>query len=366
MISILFVEDDPGFHELARDYLEEGGEISVTTAQSATEAIRELKEGHFDAIVSDYMMPDMTGIDFLKHVRKHHGDIPFIVFTGKGSEEVVIEAINNGADFYIQKTGAPAVRFTEMETDIRHAVQHRRAENALHELNRELEAFCYSVSHDLRAPMRIIGGYLAILQEKYHASFPPDVQQYMERIVAANQRMEEMIGHLLRLSRVGRADLHVETVSLTTLSREVLDDMIRQEPERAIDVFVEEDLIATCDRDLVAIALGNLLHNAWKYTSRVERAQIRVGSIQKGNRRFFYVRDNGAGFNSTQAVDLFMPFRRFHPESEFPGTGIGLATVYRVIRRHGGEIWADSNPGSGATFYFSLPTRAPPKGNTNT
>jgi PAS domain S-box-containing protein len=220
--------------------------------------------------------------------------------------------------------------------------------------NRELEAFSYSVSHDLRAPLRAIDGFSQALLQGYATSLDSRGQHYLQRIRNNSQRMGELIDDLLELSRVTRRPMASETVNLSQIARDIIAKLQQAQPERQVEVAIAPDLVVRGDARLLRIALENLLDNAWKYTSNRDRASIEFGMHSGGDRPTYFIRDNGAGFDMTYADRLFGAFQRLHLERDFPGTGIGLATVQRIIRRHGGEIWAEAQSDCGATFQFYL------------
>lgn len=219
---------------------------------------------------------------------------------------------------------------------------------------RGLEAFSYSVAHDLRAPLRSINGFSSILLERAPGSFDDDACSCMRRIHAASERMSELIEGLLSLSRVTSAAVARRPVDLTALSRRVFAERAAAEPGRKVTVAVADGLTARGDALMLEVLAENLLGNAWKFTSKQPNARIEVGRERRGGEAFFFVRDNGAGFDMRDVEKLFKPFQRLHSQSEFPGTGIGLATVQRIVSRHGGRVWAEGAPGRGATFYFTL------------
>ena len=226
--------------------------------------------------------------------------------------------------------------------------------NELTLVNKELEAFSYSVSHDLRAPLRSIDGFSEALLEDYADNLDEEGRHYLQRIRAGAQRMGELIDALLGLSRVTRREVKKQTVDLTELAEEVLKDLQHSEPKRKVDCSIQTGLQTKGDKQLLHIVLANLLGNAWKYTSKQPEALIEFGSKKENGETVYFVEDNGAGFNMEFANKLFAPFQRMHRPDEFPGSGVGLATVSRIIKKHGGRIWAESAPGKGATFYFSL------------
>ena len=614
MINVLFVDDEPDIIEVARIYLEKDPDIRVTPAHSAISALEKIQEMSFDVIVSDHEMPDLDGIAFLNRLKGEGFEIPFIMYTGRSREKVVIEALNSGAFFLLQKGDiSPRTQFLEMHNVILKAVGKRRAleklreseeryrtlaesahdvifildpqgvlkyvntygammlgrepgqlvgkklpdffpvdiaqefdtnletvyrsgtplshisripgkqdtvwletwlvplrdhENRVFELmglsrdisermvmeeairasemkfrtlldqaadaifitepttgkilemnrqaqlitgackeelvgktisdlfeaedkeawkrhflssednsttilsdahiittsqkeimvdvtctcvaigqdaynqvvirditernrtmmllkqqqqqleatNRELESFAYSVSHDLRAPARVIEGYATILLDKYGGEVRPEMKYIIERVMTATKKMQNLITDLLGLSRVNKADFRSEPVDLTSLARGIVRDLRSEDPERVVDIFISPDMTLLGDKALLEVMLRNLIENAWKYTSRRDNPKIEIREEKGQNGSpVFVVMDNGAGFDAVSAQDLFAPFKRYHSESEFSGTGIGLAIVQRIVHRHGGKIWAESLPGKGAAFFFSFP-----------
>jgi PAS domain S-box-containing protein len=231
-------------------------------------------------------------------------------------------------------------------------------ERALRNSNQELEAFSYSVSHDLRAPLGAIGGFSKALALKLEGHDDERVRHYLARIQAGVEKMEQLIDALLSLAKVARAPLNFSAVDLTAIARETLEGLQMQHPERRVDASVQDGLAAQGDARLLRVVLENLLGNAWKFTSQRRQARIEIGRAQDSH--VFYVRDNGVGFDMAYASKLFGAFQRLHTEAEFPGTGIGLATVRRIVARHQGRVWAESRLGEGTTFFFTLSETAPP------
>jgi signal transduction histidine kinase len=225
----------------------------------------------------------------------------------------------------------------------------------LESTNRELEAFSYSVSHDLRAPLRSIEGFSQILLEDHAGELDEGGRHYLGRVRAASRRMALLIDDLLDLSRVTRSTLEKQTVNLSAQAREIAAEIRKSQPEREVEFVIADGLTANGDARLLRLALENLLSNAWKFTSREDRARIEFGSVsQDGGGRAYYVRDTGVGFDEAYAGKLFGAFQRLHKAEEFEGTGIGLATVQRIVHRHGGRVWAEGEVGEGATFFFTL------------
>jgi signal transduction histidine kinase len=235
-------------------------------------------------------------------------------------------------------------------------VEARRQARAAEVANQELEAFSYSVSHDLRAPLRRIDGFSQALIEDDADRLSAKGTEHLGRIRAGAQRMAELIDDLLRLSRVSRGEFKKDRVDLSATVGLVIAELRKANPERAVEVVVQDGVTVVADARLVRIVLENLLGNAWKFTSKTERARVEFGSRHGDDGTVYFVKDNGAGFDMKYASRLFGAFQRLHAEKEFPGTGIGLATVQRIVQRHGGRIWVEASVGSGATFQFTLPS----------
>jgi len=262
-----------------------------------------------------------------------------ILLSARAGEESTVEGLEAGADDYLAKPFSARELLARVRTHLELARVRREWAIELEQANKELEAFSYSVSHDLRAPLRSIDVFSKALLDEYGEKLNERACHYLDRIRAGTQRMSALINDLLNLSRMTRTPLRKESISLTELARGVVAD----------------GLSARGDKRLITIALVNLLGNAWKYTAKRPETQIAFGrENNKGNEAVFYVRDNGAGFDMAYAGKLFAPFQRLHLDSEFEGTGIGLATVQRIISRHGGRIWTEAAVDEGATFFFTL------------
>ncbi len=234
-------------------------------------------------------------------------------------------------------------------------VMQRTAE--LEAANRELSAFTYSVSHDLRAPLRAINGFSRLLDEEYRERIDGKGQQYLERVCAGAARMEHLIEDLLRLSQITRQEMRIGPVDLSGMAAEVADELQAGNPERGVEWVIAPGVRVDGDAGLLRVVLQNLMGNAWKYTSKRKHARIEFGCGGDDGGRALYIRDNGVGFDMAYADKLFTAFQRLHSPAEFPGNGIGLATVARVTQRHGGKVWADAKVGEGSTFYFTLGSR---------
>ncbi len=244
-------------------------------------------------------------------------------------------------------------RILALNTDLERRVRERT--NELVVLNRELEAFSYSVSHDLRAPLRSIDGFSQILLEDYERDLDEQGREYLRRIRAATGRMSQLIDAMLDLARLSRVELRREKVDLSAIARAVATELRRTQPERQVEFHITPGLRTAADPRLLRVLLENLLGNAWKFTSKKPHATIEFGATEAGGERAYFVRDNGAGFDMAYAGKLYGVFQRLHSSAEFEGTGIGLATVHRIVHRHRGRTWAEGAVGHGATFHFTLP-----------
>ena len=257
----------------------------------------------------------------------------------------------------LANTTAVALENIQLYSELERRVHERT--NQLQQANQELEAFSYSVSHDLRAPLQHITGYSELLSEEYAAALDGKAHKYLDRITQGTERMAELINDLLRLSKFSRGELKWKKVDLSALAQQIAGRLAQSQPERNVEFRVQAGIEAEADPGLLQVVLENLLSNAWKYSSRAQRARIEFGSLNEGTLKTYFVRDNGAGFEMKYADRLFAPFQRLHTQEEFAGHGIGLATVRRIVRRHGGRIWAQAEPDKGATFFFTLGSDRP-------
>ena len=383
--KVLAVDDSPTYlHVLTEELRSESYE--VIAASSGREALQFLEVQTVDCILMDLRMPGLSGQETCQIIknRPEWRNIPLVILTAVEEPQAMVEGINAGADDYIPKS----TDFEVLRARVRAQLRRKQIEDEYHSIhrellqkrveaaearasqtiaearaamvdelegkNRELEAFTYSVSHDLRAPLRSIDGFSKILTEECGDQLTPKAQHYLLRVVTAAQRMGELIEALLQLSRVGRAALRRESIDLSGLARSVAGELAQADPKRAVEFVIEDDVRADADRALLRSVVENLLGNAWKFTRNVPAAKIRVGTLRLANGLVYFVQDNGAGFDPAHADKLFAPFQRLHSESAFPGTGIGLAIVQRIVGRHGGRVWAESAVNQGATFFFTL------------
>jgi signal transduction histidine kinase len=243
-------------------------------------------------------------------------------------------------------------QINQLNADLERRVIERTGQ--LEAANKELEAFSYSVSHDLRAPLRAIDGFSQALLEEYSGKLDGPGQHYLTRVRAGSHHMAQLIDDLLNLSRVTRSEIHRVPVDLSALARAVATELQRAQPDRTVTVEIDPGLTVQGDPGLLRVALENLLGNSWKFTRKHTDARIALGATRRGGERTFFVRDDGAGFDMAYADKLFHPFQRLHSSEEFEGTGIGLATVQRIVHRHGGRVWGEGAVEKGATFYFTI------------
>jgi signal transduction histidine kinase len=379
-VNILLVDDQPA-NLLALEAMLQGLGQNLIKAESGREALKWLLTHEFAVILLDVKMPEMDGFETatLIHQRDKSRHTPIIFLTAaENSETQTVRGYAVGAVDYLVKPVVPEfVRskvsvFVELAKKnellqrqarlLQDSEQHARELAAvradlvrdLEHKNRELESFSYAVSHDLRAPLRRIENFARALTESQAGKLDDSGVRFLSRIQEASQQMSQLIDDVLHLSRLTRAELRDQELDLSAIVAMVLDRLKEAEPERQVELKIRPGVIATGDAQLIRVALHNLLENAWKFTSKLVEARIEFGVTNIGGEPTYFVRDNGAGFDMNYVERLFGPFQRLHLSSEFPGTGIGLATVQRIIHRHGGRVWAEGTVGQGATFHFTI------------
>jgi light-regulated signal transduction histidine kinase (bacteriophytochrome) len=306
------------------------------------------------------MMPELDGFGLLKALRADARTkmVPVILLSARAGEESALEGLEAGADDYLIKPFSARELLVRIRTHLDLARLRRQWAEELERANKELEAFSYSVSHDLRAPLRAIDGFSRALLARKRDQLDDEARSYLDRTRAAATRMSVLIDDLLRLSRISRAAIQRETVDISAMAKDIMSDLGRTDPARRVDVQIEPGLVARADGKLLLVALENLLGNAWKFTSKRSDARIVMGRMPRATPPTFFVRDNGAGFDMAYAGKMFGPFQRLHSQADFDGTGVGLATVQRIVSRHEGQVWAESEVDRGATFYFTLESQS--------
>ena len=379
-VNILLVDDQPA-NLLALEAMLQGLDQTLIKAQSGREALKRLLTHDFAVILLDVKMPDMDGFETAALIRQRDKsrDTPIIFLTA--ADKTHTEAVRGyavGAVDYLVKPVLPEfvrskvsvfVELAKKNEQLRRQTEQLRAsEQAARELaearaelvsdlehkNRELESFSYAVSHDLRAPLRRIEAFGRAVLESQADRLDGNGRRFMDRIQEASRQMLQLIDDVLYLSKVSRAEVRQQEIDLSGLVESILVRLREAEPGRAVEIRIRPGLVVAGDGRLLRIALTNLLENAWKFTARQTPARIELGMTTLGGETTYFVRDNGAGFDMAYVNRLFGPFQRLHLSSEFPGSGVGLATVQRIIHRLGGRVWADGVPGQGATFYFTL------------
>ena len=317
-----------------------------------------------DLLLTDLMMPEMSGIELLQAALKRSPNLVGIIMTGEGTIATAVEAMKSGALDYILKPFKLGAILPVLDRAL--AVRRLRLENAaltkrvqerteqLEAANKELEAFSYTVSHDLRAPLRSIDGFANILQHKFSSELSPEAVRLLTIIGDSVKHMGQLIDSLLRFSHLGRQELYKKPVKISALVEEVVNELQKEQNGRRVEVKMGN--LPDCDGDgaLLRQVFVNLLSNAFKFTRQKDNARIEVGCERQGESDIYFVKDNGAGFDMNYAQKLFGVFQRLHPSSKFEGTGIGLSIVQRIIQRHGGKIWAEAQVDHGASFYFTL------------
>jgi two-component system NtrC family sensor kinase len=395
---ILAVDDSTTYlNELGSALREEG--YDVISARSGEEAIELLGVQPVDCILLDLLMPGLSGQDTCHRIKAAPGvrDVPLIMLTALEDRNAMIEGLGAGADDYISKSSEfevlkarvraqirrkqfedenRRIRETLLRTELEAAEARAARELAetraalvdelarknreLEDANKELDAFSFSVSHDLRAPLRAVCGFSGILAQDHGAQMTIEAQELLHNVNTAAQRMEQLIEDLHRFSHLGRQPLSKRLVNVAQLVQDVLKEFEKEQADRRVEVRVDDLPDVVADASLLQQVFINLLSNAFKFTRGKEQAVIEIGGRRQDGKTIFFIRDNGAGFDMRYATKLFGVFQRLHSQDQFAGTGVGLSLVQRIINRHGGRIWAEAKVEKGATFHFSLPDQACP------
>ncbi|TMB87834.1 MAG: response regulator [Chloroflexi bacterium] len=369
-VNILLVDDDPTKRFALKTVLAPLGE-TIVEASSGADALRQLLRQEFAVVLLDVRMPMMDGFETAQLIRQRPRSelTPIIFVTALDKAETDMgRGYELGAVDFVFAPVVPAIlrakvgvfvdlyraqqELRRYRTQLEELVEERTT--ALTAINRELEAFSYSVSNDLRAPLLAFDGLSKALLDDYGGRLDDRAKDYLQRMRRASQRMGSVFDGLQSLFRVTSGDIHRERVDISAIADEVLDELRVSSPDRNVSANVTPGLAVSADARLVRIMVGNLINNAWKFTGKKPDATIEIGrEVVDGEARQF-VRDNGVGFDMLYSHKLFGAFQRLHSQDEFPGLGIGLATVRRIVNRHGGRCWAEGAVGEGATFYFVL------------
>lgn len=415
VIKVLLIEDNPGDARLFRELLQMYANASagrrrydIDMADRVQIALERVAGTRFDVVVTDLWLPDAKGVETITILNAQGFDAPIVALTGVGGETMGIKAVKEGAQEFLVKgqmsgdalartldyaaeryrlesalraanqdlerrVAARTAELREANAKLRDDVKRRkRAEEEIRRLNesleqrvqertaeltaanKELTAFAHSVSHDLRAPLRSMSGFSEVIIEEYADRLDATGRDYLNRIQRSCGRMSDLIDDLLKLSRVTLQTIERTMVDVSDMAGAVAADLQKTEPQRSVTFDIEPGVTVEADGRLLRVLFENLLGNAWKFSAPRDHAHIAFGTVQVDGEIQHFVRDDGVGFNPAYAKALFEPFRRLHSNSEFPGTGIGLATVARIVDRHGGRVWAQSEPDKGATLYFTL------------
>ena len=374
-LKVLLVEDNAADARLIQESLAERSDepFDLETVDTLQTGLQRLSGGGIDAMLLDLGLPDSYGAETFARARARALGVAIIILTGMNDDSLALKLVQGGAQDFVAKVDVSgnnltrailyAVEREKLEQEFRklnlqleQRVKDRTAE--LEASNRELEAFSYSVSHDLRAPLSVLIGFAELLRLKNEAQLDEIGQKYLRRIHESAFRMSELMNDLIRLAKVSRQGPTRQKVALRSLVDEVVLDLENQGEKRKIEWRIGALPVVECDHGLMKQVLANLISNAVKYTRPRELAVIEIGETTTGGERAFFVRDNGVGFDMKNANKLFVPFQRLHRDEEFEGTGIGLATVQRIVEKHKGRVWVESKPGAGTTFFFTLNTES--------
>jgi two-component system, sensor histidine kinase and response regulator len=363
-LSLLIVDDEPASMRALCDTLEFEG-YRTYGFTSPGEALAAMRERQFDLLLADLQMPGTNGIDLMKSAQLIDPTLVAVIMTGHGALETAIAAMKAGALDYIQKpiklvTTLPVLERALAVRQLR--IEKKRLEENVRErteelkiANRELEAFSYSVSHDLRAPLRAVSVFTQALLSDHVTALTDEGKRLLQNVNAGAAHMDRLITDLLRLSQLNRQPLHKAPARFSELAQKVIDGMTHERAGRDIEFVIADFPTWQVDVGLIQQVFVNLISNAIKFTRERDKARIEIGYRMDGTSLVVFVKDNGVGFNMKYMNKLFGVFQRLHSADQFEGTGVGLSIVRRIVERHGGKVWVDGGQDQGATFYFSLP-----------
>jgi len=362
---VMIVDDNPENLRTLTSVLETHG-YETRAAINGELALEAIKSVHPDLIMLDIMMPGMDGFEVCRQLKAdlNTSNIPVLFISAMNDTTDKVKAFEVGGIDYIPKPFQVQEVLARTRTHIALALARRQLEETnsqlqqrttkLEALNKELSAFAYSVSHDLRASLRTIDGFSHTMFEDYYDLVDDTGKDYLQRIRSGVQKMGHLIDDMLKLSKVTRSELSLRNIDLGIIANNIIEKMHSDTPDRAVQVDIMANMKTQADPHLMEIALNNLLGNAWKFSAKNPHSCIKFGSKERDGKPVYFVDDNGVGFDMRYVDKLFGAFHRLHSDDEFEGTGIGLATVDRVIQLHGGQVWAESILNKGATFYFTL------------
>lgn len=365
---LLIVDDETAQMRALCDTLGAEG-FSTTGYSSPVEALKSMRRGGFDLLITDLMMPEMDGISLIAAAREVDPELGAIVMTGHGTIDSAVQAMQVGALDYILKpfrlrevlpvlSRALDLQRLRRENLILQERERRRSEE-LAAAYQELESFSYSISHDLRAPLLFMKGFTQMLEDRFGEQLGEEGLQMLHVIRDGGRNMDQMIVGMLAFSKAGRQPLLLQQLDMSAIVRAVLAEAMAVHAGSPAVIEVEELPSAAADSVVIRHVWANLIGNALKYSSRREEPRIRISGRVQGNEVIYQIEDNGAGFDMQHADKLFGVFKRLHGADEFAGTGVGLAIVHRIVTRHGGKVWAHGEPGVGARIQFTLPATAP-------
>ena len=370
-LRVLFLEDSPDDRLVVQRALSAlGVTVVLTIEESVANATRMVAPDTHDIALLGLSSSAERGLDALRQLRKTAPGLPVVVLSAIDDDDFGLEVLRAGAqDVLLKGQFAPG----QLRRTLRYAVERKHGQNEaeavnqrlrdrirhrtnqLEMANEDLQSFIHGITHDLRTPLRSIHGFSELLLEEYGGRMDATGQDYLRRLGEASERLETLLNALQTLGQLNRSTLRWERVNVSQLAERAAQEQARLWPEQPVAVTVHPDLRAVGDPRLLRMALGHLLSNAWKFSAGVEAPSVTVGRTDEA----FFVRDNGVGFDMAFAGNLFKPFQRLHTDDDFRGTGMGLATTWRIIHRHGGRLWGESAPGEGATFFFTLEDRMP-------
>jgi signal transduction histidine kinase len=377
LARLLIVDDEETQVKALCDALRAHG-YETAGFSSGKAALAALGESKFDLLLSDLTMPEMDGITLLRSAIEVDPDLVGVIMTGQGTIETAVDAMKSGAVDFILKpfklsmvvsviSRALAIRRLRMENaELQQRVQQHAIE--LQKANQELESFTHSISHDLRAPLRAIGGFSNILLKDFGPQMTEEAQRLIKVVVASAAQMTQMIDGLLKFCRLGKQAIGRQPVDLTALARHAVENVQRDEKDNRAKVQIGELPGCVGDPGLLSQVFINLVSNAFKFSSHAKNPVVEIGCEQRNGENVHFVRDNGIGFEMQYGERLFGVFQRLHTEEEFEGNGLGLSIVQRIIERHGGRVWAEAELNKGATFFFTIPnlTMQPTSGESET